>query len=354
MNRIAWLTVLVCAASVARAQLLIPDSGTGDRIMAFDVEDGAIIDLEWLTDAGAVGWAFTTPKEALIVNDEIWISDQVEDDIHRFSFDRQFLGSISAHPGGGNLDNLRGMGFDGTTVYATVFHSTSTLRGIATFDTSGAGTGFLPINASLFDVEPFQGDLLIANEGTDDIERWSTAGVLLNAFAEGVIFPEQITIVADGSVLAVSAIATAGIEGVYHFNADGSLRRFIDTEPAKGQFGEMVPRGAYLLGDGNYLISASTGVYKFHVGDGSFTQVAAAVNAQHITWLPPSATAVGDLNCDGLVNNFDIDPFVLAITDPGAYALAHPNCDIDNGDVNGDGLVNNFDIDAFVALISGG
>jgi hypothetical protein len=61
----------------------------------------------------------------------------------------------------------------------------------------------------------------------------------------------------------------------------------------------------------------------------------------------------GDLNCDGFVNNFDIDPFVLAISDPQGYYLEFPMCNINNADANGDGAVNNFDIDPFVALISG-
>lgn len=62
----------------------------------------------------------------------------------------------------------------------------------------------------------------------------------------------------------------------------------------------------------------------------------------------------GDLDCDGLVNNFDIDPFVLALSDPAAYALMFPDCDINNADIDGDGSVNNFDIDPFVELLSGG
>lgn len=61
----------------------------------------------------------------------------------------------------------------------------------------------------------------------------------------------------------------------------------------------------------------------------------------------------GDLNCDGSVNNFDIDAFVLALTDSEAYAAQYPDCSIQNADANGDGLVNNFDIDPFVALLSG-
>jgi hypothetical protein len=62
----------------------------------------------------------------------------------------------------------------------------------------------------------------------------------------------------------------------------------------------------------------------------------------------------GDLNCDGLVNAFDIDAFVLALTNPGAYATAYPDCNILNGDVSCDGLVNAFDIDGFVYCLTHG
>ncbi|MBK8914078.1 MAG: hypothetical protein IPM64_05650 [Phycisphaerales bacterium] len=62
---------------------------------------------------------------------------------------------------------------------------------------------------------------------------------------------------------------------------------------------------------------------------------------------------IGDLNCDGRINNFDIDPFVLAIVDPQLYEAAFPDCDRGLADVNGDELVNNFDIDPFVQLILG-
>jgi outer membrane protein assembly factor BamB len=61
----------------------------------------------------------------------------------------------------------------------------------------------------------------------------------------------------------------------------------------------------------------------------------------------------GDVNCDGLINVFDIDPFVLALADPTAYAATLPDCDINNADANGDGQVNVFDIDPFVELLTG-
>jgi hypothetical protein len=62
----------------------------------------------------------------------------------------------------------------------------------------------------------------------------------------------------------------------------------------------------------------------------------------------------GDVNCDGAVDAFDIDPFVLALTDPAGYAAKFPNCTIVNADCNGDGTVDAFDIDPFVKLLTRG
>ncbi|MGD8454130.1 MAG: right-handed parallel beta-helix repeat-containing protein [Phycisphaerae bacterium] len=61
----------------------------------------------------------------------------------------------------------------------------------------------------------------------------------------------------------------------------------------------------------------------------------------------------GDLNCDGLVNNFDIRAFILAVTDSDLYAEQYPGCDMMLGDLTGDGLVNNFDIRPFIRLLAG-
>ncbi len=67
--------------------------------------------------------------------------------------------------------------------------------------------------------------------------------------------------------------------------------------------------------------------------------------------LGPYEIPFGDLNCDKVLNNGDIDPFVLAITDPAAYGGEHPECVRGYADMNADGLVNNGDIDVFVALL---
>jgi hypothetical protein len=65
---------------------------------------------------------------------------------------------------------------------------------------------------------------------------------------------------------------------------------------------------------------------------------------------PPSLP--GDLNCDGVVDFYDINAFVLAISDPLAYQAAYPGCNIMNGDCNGDGVVDFGDINDFVALLT--
>lgn len=67
-----------------------------------------------------------------------------------------------------------------------------------------------------------------------------------------------------------------------------------------------------------------------------------------------SCAAAGDLNCDGAINAFDIDPFVLALTDVAVYATLFPACDYLLADINGDGAVNAFDIDPFVELLTAG
>ncbi|MBU0638959.1 MAG: carboxypeptidase regulatory-like domain-containing protein [Planctomycetes bacterium] len=63
---------------------------------------------------------------------------------------------------------------------------------------------------------------------------------------------------------------------------------------------------------------------------------------------------LGDLNCDGAVNGFDIDAFVLALQGPDFYDPVYPDCDINLADINQDGSVNGFDIDPFIDLLIGG
>ena len=61
----------------------------------------------------------------------------------------------------------------------------------------------------------------------------------------------------------------------------------------------------------------------------------------------------GDLNCDGTVNAFDIEPFLLALFSPQEYSARFPNCNINNADVNSDGNIDAFDIEPFLHVLFG-
>ncbi len=59
-------------------------------------------------------------------------------------------------------------------------------------------------------------------------------------------------------------------------------------------------------------------------------------------------TLVGDMNCDGSINFADINPFVLALTNPAAYQAQYPNCYVKNADINRDTRVDFGDINPFI------
>jgi len=99
------------------------------------------------------------------------------------------------------------------------------------------------------------------------------------------------------------------------------------------------------IGDYNQIISADDVV--------NVAYAATFNGGQDVWYLRVPPFLLGDLDCDGLVDFVDINPFVLALTNPAGYAQAHPGCSIDNGDINMDGLVDFGDINPFVWLLTG-
>ncbi|MFH1748709.1 MAG: proprotein convertase P-domain-containing protein [Planctomycetota bacterium] len=63
---------------------------------------------------------------------------------------------------------------------------------------------------------------------------------------------------------------------------------------------------------------------------------------------------LGDMNCDGNVNAYDIDGFICALSPSCDYESIYPDCDRMLADINGDGYPNSYDIDGFIALVGGG
>ena len=61
---------------------------------------------------------------------------------------------------------------------------------------------------------------------------------------------------------------------------------------------------------------------------------------------------LADLTCDGVLDFGDINPFVLAITDPVLYQATFPDCFILHGDFNSNGAVDFGDINPFVDALT--
>ncbi|MFH1747618.1 MAG: thrombospondin type 3 repeat-containing protein [Planctomycetota bacterium] len=63
---------------------------------------------------------------------------------------------------------------------------------------------------------------------------------------------------------------------------------------------------------------------------------------------------IGDMTCDGVVNAYDIDGFICALSPTCDYEGQWSHCLRQLADCNGDGQVNAYDIDWFIALVGGG
>jgi hypothetical protein len=66
------------------------------------------------------------------------------------------------------------------------------------------------------------------------------------------------------------------------------------------------------------------------------------------------AGCIGDLNCDGMIDYRDINPFVLYLCNYAAWQNMYPCCDPRNGDINCDGVYGQSsfgDVNPFVALL---
>ncbi len=106
---------------------------------------------------------------------------------------------------------------------------------------------------------------------------------------------------------------------------------------------------------GNVLVQglAQGTQYCFHVQARNGESVETAFSPQSCAQTT-STVMIGDMDCDGTVGFSDINPFVLALTNPAQYAVLYPNCNIMNGDINQDGSVDFGDINPFVNCLSTG
>lgn len=261
-------TIFIANSAQAAKLLMMPDSQS-DRVILFNAFDGKLVDDNFIDGAGL----FQTPINAIQVNNEVWVSDQLADSIFRFNLKGQLLSTLS-----GGLDNIRGMAFIGDRIYVTNAGTDNSApgEGIVIFDPNGNNLGFFAVG-SPYDVLSDNGELLISNTADENLERYSLDGNFLGTFHDsdgvtGIDFPQQLTTRSNGNILAAGFSAPAGI---YEYDLSGTqIGRYTSTEGVAN----LGIRGLYELGNGNILWTGGDGVVSTNltVGSpdfGSFTDI---------------------------------------------------------------------------------
>ncbi|MBU0640066.1 MAG: hypothetical protein KKB50_14470, partial [Planctomycetes bacterium] len=282
------------------------------------------------------------------------------------------FGNAATHSGGIYCD----------TAAPTITHCTIAGNTAAT----GGGVGVFGGDATISDcllydnsasdyggaVSCFRGDVTIAN--------CTIAGNTAGQRGGGVACEAGVVLTISNSILTADN-APQGAELALQGGIESPLVTVAYCDIAGGEVGVHIQGGGTLIwGDGNFdqdpLFADPTGA-DYHLtldspcidaGDPAFIAAPGQTDIDHQfrVWdcdddgTPRvdqgadefGSFGFGDLNCDGEIDGFDIDAFILALADPTAYANAYPTCADTLADVNADGAINGFDIDAFVTLLS--
>ena len=87
---------------------------------------------------------------------------------------------------------------------------------------------------------------------------------------------------------------------------------------------------------------------------GKYESTRGANYATEATIIAAEDPIFGDMNGDGVLDNFDIQPFEVALTNPGSYLTSYPRLSDygRRGDIDDDGAFDNFDIQPFEGLLT--
>ncbi|MCE9558498.1 MAG: hypothetical protein K8R88_06065 [Armatimonadetes bacterium] len=285
VSTIFFVMALIATANAGaptNTVIMMPDS-TNSRLVLLDPTDGHQINSSYF---GLT--ASTTPVHAMQVGNEIWISEQIGDKVSRWSLTGFPLGAIS-----GGLDNIRGMGKVGSTVYVTNAGTSNGApgNGVVTYSTSGTALGFFatPNAPSPFGILDHQGGLLVSSSSAnDDIHKYTYAGVASGTFhnSASLAFVEQMVHATNGDVLAAN------------FTTGGVARLNPTTGAVISSFTAGGARGVWQLGNGNILWSGGAGASVYDVTTGVSTLVYNGAGRYFdLLTLPP--TVSGHFNFNG-------------------------------------------------------
>jgi hypothetical protein len=243
--------------------------GTTDsekRIVLLDPEDGSLVSDNYFDLSGL---ELGTVKHVLRVEDELWISDQTKDRVHRLDMEGNYLGAVGES---GGLDNVRGLRIINGEVWLANAGSQNNAPGNAIIRISldGEIIGNFPVTGSPWAFLPFGDDkalISFSSSGgfTSQIAEFDFAGNFIGSFNQPgeLNFIQQISQMQDGQFLA-SSFSTGGYpSGVHQYDENGAYVATIGGTSGGGA------RGNCQLGNGNIVWTNGQGIHIADVAAGT-------------------------------------------------------------------------------------
>jgi hypothetical protein len=264
LGALAFVGASPVQAQPLRDVLLVTDTRL-NRVVALDRFDGSIVNPSFIR--GSMGGPFNllTPRAAIQVGQQIWVSDQSPstNGIWRFDLAGNFLGLIGGNVPNGGLSNVRGMRVIDGVVHVVNAGTTNGAPGPAIVRLDFAGnvigsfsTSVNPnVGGSPWDIIRF-GDRYLVSDGTSrGLQLFNLDGSYFGALTGAVnSTPQQMALLANGNLLLAAQGSTpTNSFGTYEIAPDGSVVRSWAGTPALGT------RGVHQLGNGRFLISEAGG-----------------------------------------------------------------------------------------------
>jgi hypothetical protein len=375
-SRVARLAglALVAFASQAQAQnsFLMWINSNFDEVILLNPSATELDPVQLIADANDINtYDFSTPIEAIQVGEEIWVSDQISDRIARFTATLPTPTWIATISGG--MDNIRGLAQVGNRVYVSNSGTSNGAPGaaIVVFEADGTPAGSFVVTNPLtnapvdpFDVEPFNGRLLLSDIDGDDLVvcdvDGSNAAVLFDGNTNVLEFPQQITVANTGAngeqEIWVNAFSSPA--GVHRFSSTGTLITYFPGLTTGGRGVWPLPPEAsgaqpVLYSDGQTVVG---GLRRFDAAVGTPETIIFTTGGRYIssvTFAPSIICNDIDVNNDGSsFDPTDIDAF-LSVFGEGPCIPETATCD--GIDFNNDGsLFDPCDIDSFLLVFAEG
>ena len=250
--------------------LLVPNSSSSNRgIMAFDREDGTLLDETFIPHYAFSDSSLYTPNIALPNADGtgFLVADQVQHVITEYDLDGNFKGFFAPSKDGEDrsiMQNVRGMAWSPEGTLVVTVASGVNADSLIEFDADGNYLGhFVEPELDGLDGPWFltfrNDDVLVSANGSSSIHSFSTDGASANPpFATNLNWPEQIALTAEGNVLVAnwSSTSTTLPRGIHEYSTDGEHLGLYTIPRATSH------AGVYPLGNGNILTTTEDGVFE--------------------------------------------------------------------------------------------